>query len=72
MYGNTENCIEWIKDEEKATLSLTQRRTISRVKKLAAKHPDISPLKEVSDARREISRKNMLALHSKQFAMDSQ
>ena len=39
MHGNTENCIEWIRDEERATLSLTQRRTISRVKKLAADHP---------------------------------
>ena len=39
MHGNTENCIKWIRDEERATLSLTQRRIISRVKKLAVDHP---------------------------------
>lgn len=35
-----ENSIEWIRDSKTATLSLTQRRTISRVKKLAKKHPE--------------------------------
>lgn len=38
--GYSENCIEWIKDQEQATLSLSQRRTISRVKKLAEKYPE--------------------------------
>lgn len=40
MEGCIENCIEWIKDEERATLSLSQRRTISRVRQLAAQYPD--------------------------------
>lgn len=35
----TENMIEWVKNEERATLTLSQRRTISRVKKLAKSHP---------------------------------
>lgn len=35
-----ENVIEWIKDEDMATLSLSQRRTISKVEKLAKSHPD--------------------------------
>lgn len=35
-----ENVIEWIRDEKRATLSLSQRRTISRVKKLAEQYPD--------------------------------
>lgn len=36
----TENVIEWVKDEKRATLTLSQRRTISRVKRLAEKYPD--------------------------------
>lgn len=38
--GYSENVIEWIKDEKWATLTLSQRRTISRVKKLAAQYPE--------------------------------
>ena len=38
--GYAENVIEWAKDEKRATLSLSQRRTISRVKELAEKYPD--------------------------------
>lgn len=38
--GYSENVIEWIKDEKRATLTLSQRRTIARVKKLAAQHPE--------------------------------
>lgn len=40
MRGCIENCIEWIRDEERATLSLSQRRTITRVKELAESHPE--------------------------------
>ena len=36
----TENVIEWVKDGEWATLSLSQRRTISRVKHLAEQYPE--------------------------------
>lgn len=36
----TENAIEWVKDAKRATLTLSQRRTISRVKKLAESHPE--------------------------------
>lgn len=35
-----ENVIEWIKDEKQATLTLSQRRTINKVKKLAEVHPE--------------------------------
>lgn len=35
-----ENVIEWLRDEKRATLSLSQRRTISRVKQLAEQYPD--------------------------------
>lgn len=38
--GYSENVIEWVKDENKATLSLSQRRTITRVKQLAERYPD--------------------------------
>jgi transcriptional regulator with XRE-family HTH domain len=37
---NTENVIEWLRDQEQATLTLTQQRTITSVKKLADKHPE--------------------------------
>lgn len=36
----TENVIEWTRDQERATLTLSQPRTISRVRKLADKHPE--------------------------------
>lgn len=38
--GYAENVIEWGKDREQATLSLSQRRTISKVKRLATQYPD--------------------------------
>lgn len=38
--GYAENVIEWVKDSKKATLSLSQQRTISRIRKLAEKYPD--------------------------------
>ena len=38
--GYTENVIEWIRDEKRAALSLSQRRTIFRVKQLAESRPE--------------------------------
>ena len=38
--GYAENVIEWVKDKKRATLSLSQRRTITRIKELAQKYPD--------------------------------
>lgn len=35
-----ENMIEWLTGQNRATLSLSQRRTITRVKKLAEQYPD--------------------------------
>lgn len=35
-----ENCIEWAKDQKLATLTLSQRRTITRVEKLAKSRPE--------------------------------
>lgn len=35
-----ENVIEWITGEERATLSLSQKRTITKVKKLAEQFPE--------------------------------
>lgn len=86
--GYSENVIEWVKDSKTATLTLSQRRVVSRVKGLAENRPKecqilaenedgsicahipvswvkIGPPKRVSDEQREISRNNMLALHSK-------
>ncbi len=86
--GCMENVIEWVRDQDRATLTLSQRRTITRVRRLAEKHPEecqvvaenpdgsicayvpvswikISPLKKVSEERRELSRRIMNDLHSK-------
>lgn len=38
--GYSENVIEWVKDEKIATLTLSQRRIISKVKGLAEKYPE--------------------------------
>mgnify|MGYP000200165442 CR=1 FL=1 len=35
-----ENVIEWLKNDNRATLSLSQRRTISKIEKLANEYPD--------------------------------
>ena len=35
-----ENCIEWCRGQEQATLTLTQRKTITRVEKLAVSRPE--------------------------------
>ncbi len=37
--GYSENVIEWVKDGKQATLSLSQRRTITRIKELAESYP---------------------------------
>lgn len=39
-YDNYENTIEWLKDDGTATLSLTQRRTITKIEKLAKQYPN--------------------------------
>ena len=39
-HNNIENVIEWLRDGRTATLSLTQGRYISKVMKLAKKHPE--------------------------------
>lgn len=38
--GYSENTIEWVRDSPTATITLSQRRTITRVKKLAESHPE--------------------------------
>ncbi|WP_434309225.1 hypothetical protein [Hominifimenecus sp. rT4P-3] len=38
--GYAENVIEWIRDQTRATVSLSQKRTIGRVRKLAKEHPE--------------------------------
>lgn len=35
-----ENCSEWLRNESKVTVTLCQGRLISKVKKLAAEHPE--------------------------------
>lgn len=35
-----ENTIEWLRDDDRATLSLSQRRVISKIEKYAKQYPD--------------------------------
>ncbi len=35
-----ENVIEWVRDSETATVTFTQRRYITKIKRLAEKYPD--------------------------------
>lgn len=38
--GTTENCIEFLKDQKHATVTFSQGRYITRIKKLAEKYPE--------------------------------
>ena len=38
--GCNENVLEWLKDADQATLTLSQHRTITRVRQLAARYPE--------------------------------
>lgn len=45
-----ENAIEWLTGDDTISVSLTQKKYINKVKKLAVKHPNlVSILKENSD-----------------------
>lgn len=39
MYGTNENAIEWLKDEKRATVTFTQGRMKSKIRRLAEKCP---------------------------------
>lgn len=36
-----ENCIEWLNGQNVVSVTLSQKRLISKVKKMAEKHPDL-------------------------------
>ena len=36
-----ENCIEWLNGQDVVSVTLSQKRLISRVKKMAEKHPNL-------------------------------
>ena len=46
--GTTENAIEFLKDQKRATVTFSQGRYISRVKKLAEQHPDKCEIVSIS------------------------
>lgn len=46
---NRENCIEWLTGDNTITVTLTQRRFISRVKKMATMHENVSIEAENAD-----------------------
>lgn len=46
---NKENCIEWLTGDDTITVSLTQRRYVNRVKKLAEQHETVSIEAENAD-----------------------
>ena len=36
-----ENCIEWLNGQNVVSVTLSQKRLVSKVKKMAEKHPDL-------------------------------
>lgn len=36
-----ENCIEWLNGQSVVSVTLSQKRLVSKVKKMAEKHPDL-------------------------------
>lgn len=40
MENRNENCIEWIRDNKRATVTLSQRSMITRIRKLAESNPE--------------------------------
>ena len=40
MDGYRENCIEWITGEDTITLSISQKKFITKIESLCKKHPD--------------------------------
>lgn len=46
--GTTENAIEFLKDQERATVTFSQGRYITRIKNLAEKHPDKCEIVSIS------------------------
>lgn len=36
-----ENCIEWLNGQDVISVTLSQKRLVSKVKKMAEKHPDL-------------------------------
>jgi hypothetical protein len=39
-YGSNENCIEWINNDDRVTVSLSQKSKISKIEKYAKQRPD--------------------------------
>lgn len=44
-----ENCIEWLNGQDRVTVTLSQGRYISKVKKLAETHKEVEIVKENAD-----------------------
>lgn len=49
MEKNKENAIEWLTGQDTITLSLTQQRYITKVRKLKQKHPKLVKIKTNED-----------------------
>jgi hypothetical protein len=39
FYANNENAIEWLRDQDRITVTLSDRKMINKVKRIAEKHP---------------------------------
>ena len=50
MCSSNENCIEWLDRQNRVTLSLTSRKYITKIKKLAEKFPDECDFEENPDS----------------------
>ena len=48
--SDCENVLEWIKNDKRATISLTQGKMVSRVRKLAETHPEVEVVKDTGNS----------------------
>ena len=51
--GTAENCIEFLKDQKRATVTFSQPRYITRIKELAEKHPEECEIVAINKIPRE-------------------
>lgn len=58
-----ENSIEWLNGDDTMTVSLSQRRLISRVKKMAAKYPDMAEIVAENEDGSIMAHVSIKALH---------
>lgn len=58
-----ENVIEWITGDDTATVTLSQRKYVNRIKKMAEKHPQMAVLDHENEDGSIVAHISLKALH---------